>query len=153
MQALFIDFYSFINNYAFSVFIHILSYFFINCYSVFSSLSISASILESNSFVCFFLVPCIRHENTVIIWTKSSTSSLIILIPNTKIKGIIAVKEVKGLIMGILWIIAVNKKYTFDNLENWYNNPFGKKVKILYLVVLIVLSFNFNNLFLLLLLI
>jgi hypothetical protein len=29
-----------------------------------------------------------------------------------------AVKDVSGLIKGILWIIAVNKKYTFDKREN-----------------------------------
>ena len=41
---------------------------------------------------------------------KSSINSRIMLTPNTKIKGTIAVIEVKGDIKGILWIIAVNKK-------------------------------------------
>ena len=74
----------------------------------------------------------------------SSNASLIILTPNTNIRGIIAVIDFIGLIIGMLWIMAVNKKYIFAQRENWYNNPFGIKVKILYFVVDIVLSCKLN---------
>ena len=62
-------------------------------------------------------------------------SSLIIETLRTKIKGIIAVTEVKGDIKGILWITAVTKKYILGNLANWIRNDLGRKVITLYLVV------------------
>ena len=82
---------------------------------------------------------------------KSSINSLIILTLKTKIKGIIAVNEFNGDIIGILWIIVINKKYKLGSRENWKSNPFGRKVNILYLVVVIVLFFNLNSAFFLLL--
>jgi len=64
------------------------------------------------------------------------------LIPNTNIKGMIAVKAFKGDINGILCIIVINKKYRLGKRENCMSKPLGINVNKLYLVVVIVLSFK-----------
>ena len=56
-----------------------------------------------------------------------------------------AVAAPKGLIIGILWIIAINTKYTFAKRINWSIKALGKNVIQLYLVVDILLSLKNNS--------